>query len=136
MSERSRTALSALRVVVSVLLLVHGSARIMLGIVDDFGVFLREFGIPLANALAWAITGVEIVGSVLLGLGWWVRVLALYFAAELLAGIVLVHAAEGWFVVGAGRNGMEYSILLIMVLLAVAFAANADPPSNNETFKL
>jgi putative oxidoreductase len=29
---------------------------------------------------------------------------------------------HGWFVVGLGRNGMEYSVLLIVCLLAVAYA--------------
>jgi putative oxidoreductase len=129
----SHTALSTLRVVVSVLILIHGTARIALGIVDDFGGFLRGFGVPLAVTLAWVITIMEVVGSLLLGLGWWVRALALYFAAELLAGIALVHAAEGWFVVGAGRNGMEYSVLLIVVLMAVAYAAPGESPSNSKS---
>lgn len=35
------------------------------------------------------------------------------------AGILLVHAREGWFVVGGGRNGMEYSVLLISSLIAL-----------------
>lgn len=38
-------------------------------------------------------------------------------------GIVLVHAPHGWFVVGAGRNGMEYSVLLIVCLLLLALQA-------------
>ena len=33
----------------------------------------------------------------------------------------MVHAKAGWFVVGAGRNGMEYSVLLIVCLLALAW---------------
>lgn len=35
----------------------------------------------------------------------------------------MMGQGEGWFVVGAGRNGMEYSVLLIMVLIAVACTA-------------
>ena len=35
------------------------------------------------------------------------------------AVIVLVHAPAGWFVVGLGRNGAEYSVLLIACLLCV-----------------
>ena len=34
-------------------------------------------------------------------------------------GIVMVHAPNGWFVVGGGRNGAEYSVLLIVALLCV-----------------
>lgn len=58
-----------------------------------------------------------------LALGYAVRPLALCFAAELMMGIVLVHAREGWFVVGGGRNGVEYSVALIGLLLAQAWAA-------------
>ena len=36
-----------------------------------------------------------------------------------IAGIVLVHAPEGWFVVGKGRNGVEFSVLLVVALLCV-----------------
>ncbi len=132
-SARQRTALTALRVAVSLLLIVHGVARVVLGIVDDFGGFLGAVGFPLGPALAWAVTVVEIAGGALLAAGKWIRPLALYFAAQLVMGIVLVHAREGWFVVGAGRNGMEYSVLLIAVLLAVAYAATpggAEEPRN------
>jgi putative oxidoreductase len=32
----------------------------------------------------------------------------------------MVHASNGWFVVGAGRNGVEYSVLLLCCLTAIA----------------
>jgi putative oxidoreductase len=34
-------------------------------------------------------------------------------------GIIMVHAREGWFVVGAGRNGVEFNVLLIAAFLTV-----------------
>jgi putative oxidoreductase len=40
-------------------------------------------------------------------------------------GILLVHRHDGWFVVGGGRNGVEYSVLLIAVLLLQAWVAPA-----------
>lgn len=60
--------------------------------------------------------------SLLLALGWQLRVLALVFAAIYLCGLVLVHWPAGWFVVGLGRNGMEYSVPLIACLLGIAQA--------------
>ena len=78
-------------------------------------------------ALAWALTVYEIGGGLLLLVGRWVRLLASVFVLELLGGVVLVHWTEGWFVVGAGRNGMEYSVLLIVALCAVAYAAPGRP---------
>ena len=55
----------------------------------------------------------------LLGLGQYAVPLAGYFIVGLAVGIALVHAPSGWFVVGLGRNGMEYSVLLIVCLVAV-----------------
>jgi putative oxidoreductase len=119
---RERTALIALRVAVAVILVIHGSYRALhAGYVAGFGEFLASTGLPLGGAVAAAITAGEILGGVTLAAGRLVVPLALLFAAELAVGIVLVHASEGWFVVGGGRNGMEYSVLLIVTLLAVAW---------------
>jgi len=111
------------RVTVALLLVVHGLARISLGIVDEFGVFLGGVGLPFGSVLAWGATGFEIVGGVTLAVGRAVRPISALLCLELAAGIVLVHWPAGWFVVGAGRNGMEYSVLLIACLLAVFYAA-------------
>ena len=40
---------------------------------------------------------------------------------------VLVHLPAGWFVVGLGRNGMEYSVLLIACLLLVGWQHRRRP---------
>lgn len=117
-SLEPRRALALQRIVVALLLIVHGVFRAThAGYVDGFGGHLDEVGIPAGRALAYAITAFEVIGGTLLALGFQARLLAWIFAAELTAGIVMVHAPEGWFVVGGGRNGMEYSVLLIATLL-------------------
>jgi putative oxidoreductase len=83
----------------------------------------------LGVAVAAALTAIEILGGLALALGRSVRPLAVVFALELAAGVVMVHASEGWFVVGGGRNGMEYSVLLIICLLAVARAEGGRTPT-------
>ncbi len=120
-----RHALVVLRVVVAGLIVIHGVSRIALGVVDDFGGFLDLVGFPAGVAMAWTITLVEIGGGVLLALGYFVRPLCAIFVVQLAAGIALVHFPEGWFVVGSGRNGMEYSVLLIVVFAVLGWA-NAD----------
>ncbi len=127
-----RLALIVLRIVVAILIGIHGVARIALGIVDDFGGFLEVTGFPLGGVLAWVLTLVEIAGSLALALGFWVRPLGLWYAAQLVMGIILVHGPEGWFVVGAGRNGMEYSVLLIVVFLLLAWANVGRVPAVDE----
>jgi len=120
--QRLHFALTFLRIVVALSMFVHGVARIYLGIVDDFGGFLTLQGFPLGFYLAWAITIFEIVGSVLLVIGFYVAPLAIVFVAHLLCGIFLVHLKEGWFVVGAGRNGTEFSVLLIACFIVLAIS--------------
>lgn len=107
-----------LRFGVAGLLCVHGVYRAATGGVSGFGEFLSAQGLPAGEAVAWLLTLVEIVGAPLLAFGVAVAPLALWFSVELLAGVLLVHRHAGWFVVGGGRNGVEYSLCLIVALLA------------------
>lgn len=108
------------RVIVAGLFIAHGLMRIANGTVDDFGSFLDGKGFPLGVFLAWIITAYEIAGGILLIAGRWTRAIALGFVFHQVMGIALVHAKNGWFVVGAGSGGMEYSVLLIASCLLIA----------------
>ena len=133
MTASPQAALTGLRIVVALLMFIHGVARVFAGGVEPFGVRLSGIGFPLGGPLAWLITIVEIVGTPALAAGILVRPLSLYFAAQLAMGILLVHGPEGWFVVGLGRNGMEYSILLIAVFLALAWASDSQGDQSEVT---
>lgn len=109
-----------LRVIIALTLVIHGVTRIRLGGVTGFGEFLAETHVPLGTFVAWVLTLVEIGGGAVLALGFGVVWLCAWFAVQLAVGIVLVHFKEGWFVVGAGRNGMEYSVVLIAGLVSIA----------------
>ncbi|WP_197017657.1 DoxX family protein [Pseudoxanthomonas suwonensis] len=108
-----------LRVTLAILVAAHGWARLLHDAVAPFGAWLDGQGLMAGAAIAWAVTGYEIVASVLLAAGRYVFPVCLGFAAIYLVGLVLVHLPEGWFVVGLGRNGMEYSVLLVCTLLCV-----------------
>ena len=69
-----------------------------------------------------AVTLYELVGPALMLMRRWTSLAALGHVGILTLGLVLVHLPAGWFVVGGGRNGMEYSVLLIVSLLAIAWA--------------
>ena len=113
-------ALLGFRLLIALLIGVHGWYRLNAGTSPVFGDWLTTQGIPFAHAVAWSVTIGEIVGSACLAIGLCVRPFALVFIGSYAMGIALVHAPEGWFVVGAGRNGMEYSVLLIASLALVA----------------
>jgi putative oxidoreductase len=123
MADTASAGVVILRAGVAALLIVHGVARAWLGIVDDFGVALGMWGFPAGLAIAWAITIIETAGGAALAAGYVVRPLAGWFIFQLLMGIYFVHAGAGWFVVGAGRNGVEYSVLLILCLGVIALEA-------------
>ncbi len=111
-----------LRIAVAILLGIHGYYRALSGGVAGFSEFLAYCGFPLASVLAWSVTIFEMLGSLCLLTGRFLRLVILGFVFILSNGILLVHAREGWFVVGGGRNGVEYSILLIAVLLTIYFS--------------
>ena len=132
----SPTALRAsviLRATLGLLLTIHGVYRVYDGGVTGFGGFLDAQHVPLGPAVAWLVTIVEIVGGPALILGFLVRPLCGWFAAELIMGILLVHASDGWFVVGGGRSGMEYSVLLIVALIVTAMLHESGQKTRGPT---
>lgn len=114
------SAMALIRVVVALIFISHGVARIFYHGVTPFGAFLAGQGLPMGIAWAWAVTLIEIVGGVLLAVGRYITPLSCYFLAQTALGIWMIHWHAGWFVVGPGRNGMEFSVLLIACLAGLA----------------
>lgn len=117
---RTRLAWLLLRTTVACIIAAHGWARLWAGGVKPFGSFLEAQGFPQGLYWAGAVTGFEIAGSLLLLFGRASGLVAVAFSGIYAVGIALVHAKAGWFVVGLGRNGSEFSVLLIACLLAIA----------------
>ncbi len=115
-----------LRLALAVFVALHGWARLLSDAVAPFGEFLDGAGVPLGFWIAWIITIFEIGGSVIFALGWHLRLLSCLFSFVYFVGILLVHYPEGWFVVGLGRNGMEYSVLLIICFFIVGFSKESN----------
>lgn len=122
MASRAAHALDAVRIVTALLIFIHGAARLVHGGVAPFGEWLGTQGFPMGLAIAWAVTIYELFAPVLIVLRRFVFWACLGHIGILTLGAVMVHLPAGWFVVGLGRNGMEYSALLIACLAAVAYA--------------
>ena len=118
--KHEQLAEALLRCGLAALIFIHGAHRLYHGGVTPFGGFLDSQGFPFGLALAWAITVYELVGPLLLLARRFVAPIALVSAIQYACGIWLVHWQHGWFVVGSGRNGMEFSVLLILNLLVLA----------------
>lgn len=109
-----------LRLVAALLMMAHGAMRLIENSLSSFGEFLNGKGFLIGTPIAWSLTLFELIGGILMILGFFVRWVALGLIIELLMGIILVHAQNGWFVVGHQTGGVEYSVLLIVCLLVVA----------------
>ncbi len=120
--DRTITPTLILRITLAAVFFMHGIPSIFTGAVNNFGnLYLNEVGFaPIGLPLAWMIKLSHVACAVLLILNRYIRVAALITIPILVAGIIMIHAAEGWFVVGAGRNGVEFNVLLIGVLVYLA----------------
>jgi putative oxidoreductase len=112
-----------LRIAVAITLLAHSIPSIITNDVYNFGMYyLNEVGFsPIGVPLAWAIKLSHVVCAVLLLLNRQIRAAAYATILVLAVGIVMVHYPEGWFVVGLGRNGMEFNVVLILVLISILY---------------
>lgn len=126
--------LAILRIVTGFIFLTHGIPKLFGGISGTAG-FLGDLGLPVPGLAAWTLSVLEVGGGLLLIAGVLVTPVAALFVVEMMLGIVLVHAANGWFVVGAGQGGAEFNALLIAASLALmlggpgAFAAGTGRPA-------
>ena len=112
-----------LRIAVAIILLTHSVLGMFNNGINDFGnLYLNQIGFaPFGVFLAWSIKISHIVAAILLLLNKYVKAAGFVTIFVLIIGIILVHFQEGWFVVGGGRNGVEYNFLLIVVLLAIMY---------------
>jgi putative oxidoreductase len=119
-----------LRSTLALVFLSHGVVRTALDRVTPFGRAFDQWGFPYGIGWAWGVTLWELAGGVLLLAGWKAHLVPLVFVVQMLFGIVLVHLKFGWFVVGHGANGVEYSVTLVAALLATALTAPRSPRSS------
>lgn len=112
-----------LRIAVAIILLTHSVFGMFDNSVNDFGnLYLNQIGFaPFGVFLAWSIKLSHVIAAILLLFNKYIKLAGFVTIFVLIMGIVLVHFKEGWFVVGGGRNGMEYNFLLIVVLLAIMY---------------
>lgn len=112
-----------LRIAIAIILLTHSVFGMFNNGINDFGnLYLNQIGFaPFGIFLAWSIKLSHVVAAILLILNKYVKLAGFVTIFVLLMGIILLHFKEGWFVVGGGRNGIEYNFLLIVVLFTIMF---------------
>lgn len=120
--NNKNTALLLVRVAIAMIFLSHSLHGIFNNTVNAFGqLYLDTVGFkPFGVYLAWAVILFEIVASILILIGKYIKWVTPGLILILITGIILVHFKDGWYVVGPGRNGMEFSCVLILLLIAIS----------------
>ena len=120
---KSREELSfiLLRCITGVIIASHGWHRLLTGGYEPFGGWLTGEGFPFGLWIALGITLFEIIGSVFLVAGKKLPYICTTYILIYFTGLILVHLPHGWFVVGSGSNGIEYSVLLIASLFCIGY---------------
>ena len=119
---KETAGLDLLRLVLCAILFTHGAYRLISGEAPGLGGILAELKFPFPVTLAYLVCIAETGGSLLLAM----RVLVAPAGAILVSiyamGIFLFHRHNGFFVVGPGEGGWEYSALLITCLIVTMWA--------------
>lgn len=115
-----------LRAVTGVIFVAHGWPKLTDG-ASGTAQFLGQIGVPVPGVSAWLVTLLEFFGGLGLILGAFVTVLSALFIVHMTMGILLVHLAQGFYVVGPGQGGMEFNLLLIASLLTLILVGAGKP---------
>lgn len=110
-----------LRFALIVVLLTHSIPSIVSGDIQNFGrLYLDPIGFaPFGLVIAWLVKLSHVGCAISLVINKYLTPLAIITIFIWVVGIFMVHLKDGWFVVGGGRNGMEYNFVLIAMMLAV-----------------
>jgi putative oxidoreductase len=113
-------AIDLLKLAVCAIILTHGVHRYLYGEIAGLGAALASFGFPFPQVLAHLVNLAETAGVLLLAMGILVRTMCAILILIFATGIALIHWQLGFFIVGPGEGGWEFSALLIASFAAVA----------------
>ncbi|MCP9767226.1 DoxX family protein [Lacihabitans sp. LS3-19] len=113
-----------LRIALVVIFMIHGAAGMFNNGINDFGnLYLNQVGFsPFGVPLAWLIKLSHLLFVFSLMTDKFLKFSSIVTIMILVAGIFMIHLKEGWFVVGGGRNGVEFNFLLIFAILSFLFS--------------
>lgn len=87
--------LAILRVVLGIAMLVHGWSKLSGGVDNVAGFFGEMLGIPAPELMAWVVTIVELVGGILLVVGFLTQIVGILIALDMLGAILFAFLLRG-----------------------------------------
>ena len=112
-----------LKIALLAIFAMHGIPSIVTGDVNNFGkMYLDQVGFaPVGIYLAWLIKLFHVALCISIVANKFLKPIGWINIGVLLAGIFMLHIKDGWYVVGGGRNGVEFNVLLIAALITLMY---------------
>jgi len=116
-THNSNYAALLLRNALGIMFIAHALLKILVFTPAGTVGFFASLGVP--GWLAYPTMGIELIGGIMLIIGYQTRYVSLALIPILLGSIVLVHGGNGWLYTNE-NGGWEYSAFLIVASLVQA----------------
>lgn len=107
-----------LRLTLAILILFHGINKLVYGISGIEGLVQ---GVGLPAVLAYGVYLGEIVGPVLLAVGWYSRVGAALIVANMVVALLLVHTGQFFTLADSGGWALELQGMYLLTAIVFTF---------------
>ena len=118
----ARYGLAILRIVLGIAMLVHGWSKLSGGVDNVAGFFGRQLGIPAPQLMAWVVTIVELVGGILLVVGFLTRIVGILIALDMLGAILFAYLLRGAPFIDRGQISWEKEVVFAAAALCIVLA--------------
>lgn len=109
-----------IRFALAIIMLMHSLPSFVTMDVLNFGSdYLAHHGFGILGVpTAILIKLIQLLTVPALVFNRYVKICSVLNIVILVTGIVMIHFDEGWYVVGGGRNGVEFNFLLIFIYIS------------------
>ena len=118
----ARYGLAILRVVLGIAMLVHGWSKLSGGVDNVAGFFGDTLGIPAPGLMAWVVTIVELVGGILLVVGFLSQIAGILIALDMLGAILFAFLLRGAPFIENGQISWEKEAVFAAAALCIVLA--------------
>ena len=117
----ARYGLAILRIVLGIAMLLHGWGKLSGGVGGVAG-FFGSLGIPAPGLMAWVVTIVELVGGILLVVGFLTQIAGILIAIDMLGAILFAFLLRGAPLLENGVITWEKEAVFGAAALCIALA--------------
>ena len=114
--------LAILRIVLGIAMLVHGWSKLSGGVDNVAGFFGGMLGIPAPGLMAWVVTIVELVGGILLVVGFLTQIAGILIALDMLGAILFAFLLRGAPFIENGQISWEKEAVFAAAALCIVLA--------------